>query len=207
MYKVFRKQKWILISNSKEFQGVETECIRFENPNEEEVKSAAKAFFEDEGNNLALIGNEEAIWEAFESEFTPIGAAGGLVYNSESKLLMIQRLGHADLPKGKIEIGEGTKEAALREVEEETGVNGLSILEGPVLTHHIYPRKGKEYLKTTYWYVMKTDFSDELIPQTEEDIEKVYWADKSEMQAGLMLTYPTLYELIQEEISKYPRRF
>jgi len=55
-----------------------------------------------------------------------IQAAGGLVWrntNGEKELAIIHRPKHNDwtLPKGKLEPGEGWKEAALREVGEETG--------------------------------------------------------------------------------------
>jgi 8-oxo-dGTP pyrophosphatase MutT (NUDIX family) len=59
----------------------------------------------------------------------PLRAAGGLVWRRASvglELLLIRRDRHGgdewSLPKGKLDPGEGFEEAALREVEEETGV-------------------------------------------------------------------------------------
>ena len=54
-------------------------------------------------------------------------AGGGLVYNNKNQVLFILRNGKWDLPKGGIEKGEAIEDTALREVEEETGVNGLMI--------------------------------------------------------------------------------
>lgn len=48
--------------------------------------------------------------------FKRIDAAGGVVFNSEGKILVIHRLGVWDLPKGKAEKGESMEETALREV-------------------------------------------------------------------------------------------
>ena len=40
----------------------------------------------------------------------------------------MKRLGKWDLPKGKLDKGETIEECALREIEEETGAKGLSIV-------------------------------------------------------------------------------
>ena len=61
-----------------------------------------------------------------------VRAAGGIImlndnsslitHHSSLKMLLIQRNGRWDLPKGKVEPGETLLQAALREVEEETGI-------------------------------------------------------------------------------------
>ena len=53
---------------------------------------------------------------------TDVPAAGGLLTDENGRLLCIHRIGHWDLPKGKLEAGEALEEAAAREVEEECGV-------------------------------------------------------------------------------------
>ena len=52
-----------------------------------------------------------------------VRAAGGVVVR-DGRVLVVHRPGHADwsLPKGKLEEGETWEAAALREVEEETGL-------------------------------------------------------------------------------------
>ena len=53
-------------------------------------------------------------------------AGGGKVYNPKNEILFIFRNGKWDLPKGKAEAKETINLTALREVEEETGITGLS---------------------------------------------------------------------------------
>ena len=57
-----------------------------------------------------------------------IEAAGGIVqHRTSKKFLFIYRNQKWDIPKGRIEEGESVKSAAIREVEEETGVTDLTI--------------------------------------------------------------------------------
>ena len=110
-----------------------------------------------------------------ESRFKIIEAAGGLVRNVAGEGLFIFRRGHWDLPKGKIDKGETVEAAAIREVQEETGIENV-ILGVPLpTTYHTYRnRKNKRVLKRTYWFEMTTT-DTELVPQTEEDIKEARW--------------------------------
>jgi len=76
-----------------------------------------------------------------------------LVKNQKSEYLLIKRLGIWDLPKGKIDKGETTSEAAVREVREETGLKNIEIIGQLPDTFHIYNQKGKWLLKKTYWFL------------------------------------------------------
>src|SRR3954463_8077930 len=51
-------------------------------------------------------------------------AAGGVVIRDDGRIAVVHRPKYDDwsLPKGKLDPGEGFEEAALREVEEETGL-------------------------------------------------------------------------------------
>ncbi len=124
---------------------------------------------------VVFSNNLPKLWADFQSLFTPISAAGGAVFN-DGKTLLIFRREHWDLPKGKIDEGETPDQAALREVEEETGLQQLEL--GPHLldTWHTYRMDKKRILKTTHWFLMKTN-QTELTPQHEEDIEQALWSD------------------------------
>jgi 8-oxo-dGTP pyrophosphatase MutT (NUDIX family) len=56
-----------------------------------------------------------------------VRAAGGIVTAPDGTMLLIRRNGRWDLAKGKVESGETLLQAALREVEEETGIKVFSV--------------------------------------------------------------------------------
>ena len=80
-------------------------------------------------------------------EFKEVNAAGGLVSNRRGDYLLIRRDGLWDLPKGHQEAGEDISVTALREVQEETGVNELELGELICVTDHCYLRNGLWHLK------------------------------------------------------------
>ena len=71
------------------------------------------------------------------------------------------------------------KNAAIREVEEETGVENLSIIKPLNTTYHIFKKNRKYRLKKTFWYLMETDYTGKLTPETKEGIDKAIWIEKN----------------------------
>jgi len=134
----------------------------------------------------------KTLWKEFKWFFKIEKAAGGLVTNQKNETLFIFRFDKWDLPKGKIEKGEKKKEAAIREVEEECGISGLTIEKKLQKTYHIFQRNEREILKITHWYQMKTDFKGELIPQLEEDITEVVFKNEQETKEALENTYANI---------------
>ena len=131
--------------------------------------------------------NIEEIWEDFTHMFKVIEAAGGLVKNKNNELLFIRRMGKWYLPKGKIEKGESLEQAALREVEEETGLKELILEEFLNNTFHIYTeRNGEKILKTTYWFTMTYVGNSQPIPQKEEGISEVSWKNEEMINNEVM---------------------
>lgn len=128
-------------------------------------------------------------------QFLHIEAAGGLVVNEFGEYLAIERLGRWDLPKGKIERGEGCEEAALREVSEECGLDGLQLL-GPLpRTWHGYTQSSQHILKTTHWFEMRVAGRPELKAQEEEQITRAIWMEKTEFFQCMMESYPAIRSL------------
>ena len=125
-------------------------------------------------------------------------AAGGLVQNRKGEFLFIFRRGKWDLPKGKVNEGEEIEDAAIREVQEECGIGEIEIVRPLINTIHTYELKGKKILKETHWFLMKTSWDGELIPQTEEDITEVIWADKSRIGYLLGNTFDNIREVVNE---------
>lgn len=123
-----------------------------------------------------------------------IEAAGGVVWQA-GKCLFIFRHKRWDLPKGKIEAGEMPDLAALREVEEECGINGLQLGDFLAFSYHTYRFQGQMMLKRTHWYHMESAFDGQLVPQIEEGIEEVRWIGPESFE---QLVYPNTYLSIAE---------
>ncbi len=125
-----------------------------------------------------------------------IEAAGGVVLNNEKEYLLIKRFGIWDLPKGKIEKRESIKEAAIREVCEETGLTIVEIVKPLPDTFHIYQQQGKWFLKKTHWFLMKTEDIGELVPQTDEDISEALWMEKSTAKNAISKSYRSIKDTL-----------
>ena len=132
------------------------------------------------------------------SFYTPITASGGIIENSNGEYLFIFRRDKWDLPKGKMDAGETPLNTAIREIEEETGVNGLELISPLKDTFHTYEAFGKKWLKTTHWFHFKTNFSGELIPQTEEDITEIKWIKPQEISLVKQNTYPSILDILNQ---------
>jgi len=126
-------------------------------------------------------------------------AGGGLVYNKKGEVLFIFRGGKWDLPKGGMNKNEAIENTAIREVEEETGVNGLRITNKLQKTYHIFKRNGKYRLKITEWFEMHTEFEGTPVGQIEEGIEKVAWLNPDQIEEALKNSYENIKLLFEEE--------
>lgn len=150
--------------------------------------------------SVAMVAKDlDALWEDFRTHYRWLPAAGGVVLNRElNKHLFIFRRGFWDLPKGKIDKGEDEPTAALREVEEETGISDLTLGNALPTTYHTYRnRKEKRVLKPTYWFEMETSQTD-LVPQAEEDIEIATWRAIEEVTTGTDPIYESLFFLLNQ---------
>lgn len=130
--------------------------------------------------------------------FRQVNAAGGLVRNRRSDYLLIRRFGLWDLPKGHQEAGEDISVTALREVQEETGVQDLSLGDLICVTHHCYLRDGIWHLKHTWWFDMLYTDPVDLTPQRDEDITKAVWVAKSSLPPLLKNAFPSIVEVFRE---------
>jgi len=72
------------------------------------------------------------------------------------------------LPKGKVKEGEDIRDAALREVLEESGVKA-EIVKYTGMVHYTYKslKENETVYKTVHWYLMETN-SMESVPQKKE---------------------------------------
>lgn len=139
---------------------------------------------------VLVCTDKNAVEEAIKSPFKIVKAAGGVVFKDDKMLLMFRR-GVWDLPKGKLDDGESSKIAALREVEEETGVRA-TLGERICTTWHTYSMNGNRILKRTKWYRMTLLDDRRMAPQEAEDIEKLAWLDRREAQLALVNSYSSI---------------
>lgn len=137
-------------------------------------------------------GDAERIWDWFRAGYRFVQAAGGAVSDERGRLLVIHRLGLWDLPKGKVEAGEPIDVGAVREVQEECGLQEVTLVAPLCETWHTYERKGEQHLKRTDWFLMRASSTEVLTAQEEEDIDAVRWADPEELAAIKRDTYPSL---------------
>lgn len=125
-----------------------------------------------------------------------VKAAGGLVAAPDGEQLMILREGHWDLPKGMVEPKEATATAAVREVQEETGIPHPVIDRLILKTYHIYDKYGGWHLKQTCWYAMHCASKADTMPQTEEAITQAVWAAPDLCRERLSHSFASLQLLI-----------
>ena len=195
MYKVFVNDKPLFLTNhiSKEtdFQLFLLESI--------DIEQLIVKIFQNKIQKAYLYHPDESlIMKTLKSKISVCKAGGGLVYNKNGEVLFIFRNGKWDLPKGGIEKGELLENTAMREVEEETGVNGLSISHKLQKTYHVFRRNSKYKLKITHWYEMQSDFEGTPKGQIEEGIEKVAWLNPEQVKEALKNSYENIKLLFEE---------
>jgi 8-oxo-dGTP pyrophosphatase MutT (NUDIX family) len=129
---------------------------------------------------------------------TKIIAGGGLVLNNAGELLMIFRRGKWDLPKGKLDEGETILECAIREVQEETGLQQIEHGELIGITYHAYfdPYLKEDVIKESHWFAMRVRGNQVLTPQTEEDITEIKWVAGDVLEECLRNSYDNVVEII-----------
>jgi 8-oxo-dGTP pyrophosphatase MutT (NUDIX family) len=145
-----------------------------------------------------VIFTQEQEWNTYLSEKLIIEAAGGMVFNPKGELLMMFRRGQWDMPKGKLDEGETIEACAVREVEEETGITNLRLNGKLQTTYHTYPFQGKTVLKPSHWFSMECSGTEDLVPQTEEDITELRWVDKVVAAELANEAYPSIREMIEK---------
>jgi 8-oxo-(d)GTP phosphatase len=142
--------------------------------------------------SITLISDhKDAVEELIKSQYSVVKAAGGVVQNEFGQVLMMYRLKTWDLPKGKLDKGESSKVAAIREVEEECGVKA-KLGKKICTTFHTYTYKNEAILKQTKWYSMDLIDDSKMKPQIEEDIEKLEWMGKEKVKSALINSYSSI---------------
>ena len=203
MYKVFVKDIPIILSTNKkigsQYTSMPLKIVNF--------KKLIKKISNGELHYINLYHKKEEKLEKFLKKKLPVvQAAGGLVYNHKKEILFIYRNSKWDLPKGGVENNETIEEAAVREVEEETGVQHLKIKDFIAKTYHVFKRNGEFKLKITHLYEMYTDYDGHLTPQLEEGIKKAKWKNFEKSQKALRDSYENIKLLFPKEyLTTHPK--
>ena len=114
---------------------------------------------------------------------------------------MIKKNNIWDLPKGKVDLFESYKNAALREVYEETNAKCIILNKNSYCTRHIYRdsfNSNQLVLKITYWFYMSLISTEMLNPQKSEGITSVEWVSlDKEVKKN---TYASIVDLLKNQI-------
>ncbi len=134
--------------------------------------------------------NASRAFEELKDKLNNERAAGGVLKKGH-EYLMIKRNGFWEFPKGKLEKKEDWKNAAVREVEEETGVDGW--ITGKIhTTYHVYKRADNINLKETRWFSMEAEGEHTLTPQEKEGITEVGFFDRETVEKLLTGSYDNM---------------
>ena len=139
----------------------------------------------------------EELKRQFFKKFEVHIAGGGFVVNESGGMLMIFRRGAWDLPKGHLDKGETIEECAVREVREETGLKNVELGKFLTTTYHNYEQGTHHIMKEAHWFLMKSSLNEKLVPQTDEDIDKIEWVKEEQLEQYLPKAYPSIRNVIQ----------
>ena len=194
MYRLFCNNRCLTANNfCEDVLSVDNKCVK----NCDGLVAKIKNWLEDETLENLDLGDVdgEILACAIKTVFRQAPAAGGVVI-IDNQFVAIERHGIPDLPKGHIEKGEDPQTAALREVEEETGITDLEIVKELPDTWHCYLLENQWTIKKTSWFLMRTKSGMKNVPQTEEGISKVYLVDKEGAKDFEEKTFSSLRTLV-----------
>ena len=113
-------------------------------------------------------------------------SAGGLVVDERGSVLLIRARDLRNqpvwtLPKGALNPGESSADAALREVREETGWECEVVRELPAFTYW-FQRGGHRIRKTVRWYLMRPIRK---AGEHDHEVDEVLWTDPADARTRL----------------------
>ena len=129
-----------------------------------------------------------------------IKTSGGIVIKDD-KILFIRKNNRWDLPKGKLEKGVNSRDTAIVEIAEETGLQtkDLAIIKKLIPTHYHKKVDGVVIVKKTYWYLVEYlgEFDQPLIPDENEGITDCRWFSFDELVLVLEESHERIRYLVE----------
>ncbi len=199
MYKVFFNDRIVLLTDDfiRNFQVRYGLFYKYRNV--EDLKELIDFYWNLKRIDTLFIFHHDLdeLQERFKSCFQVVQAAGGLVRNSEDQYLVMKRRGKWDLPKGKVNPNETIPQAAIREVNEECGLQGLEIINPLIRTYHCYYFEKQSILKRTSWFEMAYHSHEPPVPQRDEDITEIRWVRKEDLGEITRNTYMGIMDVLK----------
>jgi 8-oxo-(d)GTP phosphatase len=117
-------------------------------------------------------------------------AAGVVVFRPGKQVLLVHRPRYDDwtLPKGKLDPPESFEQAAVREVQEETGLRGRPVRELPPISYKVGSRD-----KIVRYWLMDVEHDGSFVPNDETD--ELRWVPLDD--AMQLLTYDRDREVLR----------
>ncbi len=202
MYKIFYEQRALIFPNIDENDLIlDATAQQSESYEVEKIHNFLRQWLVVNLTDDVVIDHvsPEVLSAALCRTFYMAPAAGGVVVQ-EGQFAAIQRHGIPDLPKGHVEEGEDIATAAIREVEEETGLMGLKIIRQLPSSWHCYLYEDEWRLKQTSWFLMTADDTSHTNPQTDEDITEVTFLSEYDLEWFLKNTYRSIAETLESEL-------
>lgn len=135
-------------------------------------------------------------------------SAGGIILRKHSnswQLLLIKDMsGKWTFPKGKIEKGESSLEAAVREIKEEIGLIDISMVKRLSSVSYTYKRK-ETVNKTVDYFLFISTIGQRITLQKEEGIQDAKWVNVTDAlkAVGYPKTYVPLVKKVQLLVMKF----
>lgn len=131
-----------------------------------------------------------------------VRSAGGVVLRQQDVLLIrvsdIKGRPVWSFPKGRLDAGETSAQAAVREVMEETG--WCCRIEADLsTTEYWFQREGRRFRKTVVWFRM---IPLECAGVPDGEVEEVEWVERED--ALRRLTYPSDVALLSQALAQKP---
>ena len=120
-----------------------------------------------------------------------VEAAGGVVLDRDGRVALVHRPRYDDwtLPKGKLDSGESFEEAALREVEEETGLRCRLVRELPSVEYA--DNKGRS--KVVRYWLMQVEHDTGFV--LNDEVDELRWLEPAD--ALSLLSYERDAEVVR----------